>query len=102
MAKDASIDEFVGRDGADATDDESRDVAEGDDVEEGGDVAADIDDPAGDATELTVEERVASASPAASTSRYEPDGTACAACGDVVERLWVADGDDVCEACKPW
>lgn len=93
MTEDASIDEFVGSDGADATDDDER-----------GEVTEGPDDRSGDATESTVDERIASASPAVSTSRYEPDGAACAACGDVVERLWVADDDggDVCAACKPW
>lgn len=99
MTEDASIDEFVGRDTADATDDATDGTADDGAVDDDR-----IDDGAqsGAGTESTLDERVASASPAVSTSRFEPDGVACAACGDVVERLWVADGDDVCEACKPW
>ncbi|WP_227132579.1 DUF7573 domain-containing protein [Halorubellus salinus] len=101
MTEDASIDEFVDRDAADATD---ADAADDDAVDErtaDADASSDGTE-SGDGTESTVDERVASASPAASTSRFEPDGAACASCGEVVERLWLADGDDVCEACKPW
>ncbi|MFC6952085.1 DUF7573 domain-containing protein [Halorubellus litoreus] len=99
MTEDASIDEFVGRDAGDGTDDEEC----GDDAQ-GADELSDDGSGPSDATESTVAARVASASPAVSTSRYEPAGAACAVCDAVVERLWVADDDggDVCAACKPW
>ncbi|WP_336360723.1 DUF7573 domain-containing protein [Haladaptatus sp. ZSTT2] len=40
--------------------------------------------------------------PATSTYAWSPEGAACEACGEVVERRW-RDGDElVCESCKSW
>lgn len=44
----------------------------------------------------------APAGPAASTSRWVPDGAACSGCGADVGRLWRDDGELVCSDCKEW
>lgn len=81
VTRDASIDEFAGQ--SDDSDDEG------------------VNDACG-ADEMSVGERVSAAEPAPSTSRYEPDGVACAACDAEVVRLWVADDGAVCADCKSW
>ena len=44
----------------------------------------------------------ATVEPASPTYRFSPDGRACDACGEGVQRLWADDGRLVCESCKPW
>jgi hypothetical protein len=79
-----SLDEFAAQTD-DAEDDEA---AVGDDGGPG-------DEPGGAVEPVVVD-------PATSTSRYDPEGVACAACGAEVGRLWVADDGAVCADCKPW
>ncbi|WP_336035322.1 DUF7573 domain-containing protein [Halobacterium yunchengense] len=43
----------------------------------------------------------ATAEPAAVTSSWE-EGGACPACGEPAGRLWVADGQRCCTACRSW
>ena len=40
--------------------------------------------------------------PASPTFDWTPGGSACAACGERVERRWTDDGRLVCAACKGW
>ncbi|WP_323674524.1 hypothetical protein [Halorubellus sp. PRR65] len=98
MTEDASIDDFTRREREGTTENDGtesdatgNDATENDATDE---VVDGVDNQAGDGLEPD--------DSAASTSRYEPTGGACTACGSVVERLWVADDDDVCAACKPW
>lgn len=79
MTPDRSLDDFVGGENG---------ASEGSDD-------ADAETEADDAEARTVE-------PAVGTYRWDPDGVACAACGETVERLWSDDGERVCEACKEW
>lgn len=51
------------------------------------------------AEQATTPEQVAAAT---SSSQWSPDGIACNSCGEVVERLWVDEGNRVCAACKDW
>jgi hypothetical protein len=36
------------------------------------------------------------------TSRWRPEGTACAVCAETAARLWHQDGRLVCALCKEW
>jgi hypothetical protein len=36
------------------------------------------------------------------TSRWSPDGTACADCAETATRLWQQGGRLVCASCKNW
>lgn len=36
------------------------------------------------------------------TATWTPDGSACAACGTVVDRRWTDEGTLVCLSCKSW
>jgi hypothetical protein len=36
------------------------------------------------------------------TSRWSPEGTACAVCGESTTRLWHDGGKLVCGSCKDW
>lgn len=77
MTKDSTLDAFSGE--GEPTDEEDKSTA--------------------DAAEITQPTAV---SPAISTYAWSPAGTACASCGDSVNRRW-RDGDDlVCESCKSW
>lgn len=40
--------------------------------------------------------------PARTTHQWTPEGTACDACGQVVERRWTGDAGLVCADCKEW
>lgn len=40
--------------------------------------------------------------PAATTYAWSGEGTACEACGEVVERRWQQEGGLVCIECKDW
>lgn len=102
----ASLDQFVGAsDDGDA--DEGRDAADTDEdgrgdsagVTEGHDDSsedvADDGDPSPDAADDAVAEP-------AVTSAWAPAGRRCDRCGDAANRLWRADGETVCSACKEW
>jgi len=67
-----------------------------------GEEAVGEEDDAGGDDEATVGERVAAAAPATVTSRFDPDGVACAACDAEAVRLWIAADEAVCADCKPW
>lgn len=77
MTEDRSIDDFLGGES---------------DGDEGSDGENESD---GAKTAETVD-------PAVGTYRWDPEGVACAACGETVNRLWLDDGEQVCEACKEW
>ena len=130
MTDHRSLDEFTG--GIDDSEEDEDAVADADAVDEAGSVddgeavidevgsvddgeaavekAGSVDDGEAaveeaesvDDDEPTVGERVAGATPATATSRYEPDGAACGACDAEVVRLWVGDDEAVCADCKPW
>lgn len=83
MDEDASLDEFI-------DDDHEAEPADADTVDE-----ADEDDAALMVDPSTVESATA-------THDWRPDGGACAACGEVVERRWRDDPGFVCGGCKDW
>lgn len=121
---DASLDDFLGGDGATSDDDAADDAtaegieaaegdgddANGDDrtAREGGDEAAasastasttDAADEAGAAVE---DEGADAVEPARSTLSFSPGGGECSDCGAAVGRRWT-DGDAlVCRECKEW
>jgi hypothetical protein len=104
--KDRSLDEFVdGGDGSADAGGKSEPGGDGDDAptEDASDPPAHADEGATgpDATGSDAAER------ALATSRWDPAGATCPACGETVERRWRADEDDpaasfVCAACKEW
>lgn len=132
MARDRSLDEFVG--GERKTDDsadgerataasDSGDGATDDAVpEDGGELADDADavpedrmeSADADAVPEDSEESVDEAEneltdpapddvePATATYRWEPDGIECSACGTTVNRLWTGESGLVCAECKEW
>jgi len=78
--RDASLDEFLNEEG----DEDGEDTETS---EDGADTGADAD---------------AGVEPAVSAYDWSPGGTACEACGSVVERRW-RDGEQlVCGECKEW
>jgi hypothetical protein len=83
-----AVDDAEGTSGADDESSSDDEAAVGDDGGPG-------DEPGGAVEPVVVD-------PATSTSRYDPEGVACAACGAEVGRLWVADDGAVCADCKPW
>ena len=76
MGEDASLDDFL----------DSDDESPGD----GPDTAADGDASPDEPT------------PATTTYAWSDEGTACAACGETVERRWHQGGALVCVDCKVW
>lgn len=56
----------------------------------------------GDADGDTERDDAESAEPATPTMRRAPDGAACEACGETVERRWLDGGAFVCAECKEW
>lgn len=102
VTRDRSLDDFVSgengeRDGSDDADAETRTEAGADAEAKAGEVDAATDDDA-EATSSSTD----AVEPAVGTYRWDPDGAACAACGETAERLWSDDGEQVCEACKEW
>jgi hypothetical protein len=87
VSRDRSLDEFLGGEQRDA---EQRDDPDGDGADD------DPDEPVGDA------EGDDAVEPAVSTYAFSPDGAPCAACGAVVEKRWLDDGELVCPDCKAW
>ncbi|MFC6874590.1 DUF7573 domain-containing protein [Halobellus marinus] len=131
MARDRSLDEFVGgeRKTDDSTDGEgataasdSGDGATDDAVPEDGGESVDADAVPEDSMESAdadavpedSEESVDEAEneltdpapddvePATATYRWEPDGIECSACGTTVNRLWTGESGQVCAECKEW
>ncbi|ELZ34081.1 hypothetical protein C474_03950 [Halogeometricum pallidum JCM 14848] len=118
MTEDRSLDDFLG--GESDGDDESDGGAGSDGAETAetvdatGDSSSDSDsdshdradgtDAAGESAPPTTDSAAPSDSvdPAVGTYRWDPEGVACAACGETVNRLWLDDGEQVCEACKEW
>jgi hypothetical protein len=131
MARDRSLDEFVG--GERKTDDsadgerataasDSGDGATDDAVPEDGGESVDADAVPEDSMESAdadavpedSEESVDEAEneltdpapddvePATATYRWEPDGIECSACGTTVNRLWTGESGQVCAECKEW
>lgn len=102
MTRDRSLDDFVGGergepDGSDDADAEAQTEADAD--AEGKTGEADAATDADDASDAPPSDSV---DPAVGTYRWNPDGVACAACGETVERLWLDGDEQVCEACKEW
>ncbi|MEF8779707.1 MAG: hypothetical protein V5A46_03380 [Haloferacaceae archaeon] len=89
MAEEHSLDEFL---------------PGGDDGEDGGAAGGNVDDEgdAGDVTHREASIPPSEADPASATSRYVTGGESCAACGTVVPRLWIREGEPVCPDCKEW
>ncbi|QCJ45726.1 hypothetical protein [Haloprofundus sp. MHR1] len=93
MGEDRSLDEFLGKSGADS-------VGDGESPEEDtersepndGDIKSPNDGDAEDAK------------PAVATFRWSSTGAACDACGETVQRRWRDEETDgfVCIDCKPW
>lgn len=109
----ATLDEFAGGSGA-ADDEEGESTADdraepdgenveadGESVDSDGESEQERASPDGD-DGATAGRGGESVAPAVSTYRWQPDGVACADCGETVRRLW-RDGDDlVCDGCKDW
>ncbi len=90
---DASLDDFLSDgDESEAGDGDPDPAAPSPDTapEDEGD---ETDAPAVDTTDVE---------PAVSTYAWRSDATACAACGEQVERRWRDDGRLVCADCKDW
>jgi len=102
MGEDASLDDFLG--GSDETPDDG--AADEERAKEGDEelVTADqIDaEPAAETEADETVETTDTVEPAATTYAWDGTGTACAACGEAVERRWQQDGGLVCGACKDW
>lgn len=92
MTRDRSLDDFVGG--------ESGERDGSDDADAGAEARTETEANAG--TKADAGAKAAEADAAVGTYRWAPDGVACAACGETVERLWLDDGEQVCEACKEW
>ena len=88
MARDRSLDEFLGGEQRDP-DDETDEADETDPDDEP------IESESSEALDDAVE-------PAVSTYAFSPDGASCAACGTVVQKRWRDDGELVCPDCKRW
>ena len=126
MARDRSLDEFVGESeesaaagAGDDADDAPADPAPGDDGSgrdsaggdgdpgapsgDGPDAGGDASDDAGvEATDPVDAPADVDTEPAAVTYRWEPDGVGCAECGATVDRLWSGASGQVCADCKEW
>jgi hypothetical protein len=119
MARDRSLDEFLG--GASGGDDGSN--SDGDEPGEGAEDADEADDPSpgetgadggapdGDAEgndEDATDEEVAALAPRTEppaievTMAFAVGGAACAACGETVRRRWQGEAGLVCPDCKEW
>ena len=102
--RDTSLDDFVGGDDEDETPGASgapENAEPAGTAADGTDVGSDANtNPEADAHTDAGEE--AAAEPASPTFDWTPDGAACAACGERVERRWTDDGRLVCAACKGW
>ena len=96
MTENRSLDDLVGggADGDDSTD-ESADASD-----DAAPAVSESDD--GPDTDADTAPTTESVEPAVGTYRWDPEGVACADCGETVERLWLDDGGQVCEACKEW
>lgn len=81
MAEDASLDDFLSK-----TDGQTGRSASGDST------APDESEPGAAETPA----------PATTTYAWDGDGTACASCGETVERRWQQGGALVCPECKDW
>jgi hypothetical protein len=99
MSKDRSLDDFVGAD----SDAEHADSGERDDDAQHADgVERNADHESPDATDTEEAVDTDAVTPATPTYRFTPDGAACDACGDTVEKRWHDDGRFVCADCKEW
>ncbi|RLM56453.1 hypothetical protein DVK02_08045 [Halobellus sp. Atlit-31R] len=121
MARDRSLDEFVGGDAAASAGDSDG----GDEAASAGDSEDDEygdSDHSGAESEAAAEDRGDSdevartdaggdtggdAEPtdtesATVTYRWSPDGVECPRCGRDAERLWLDGGQHVCDDCKEW
>lgn len=96
MSEDASLDEFLGADGADSDADEESE-ADGDEAPKTDGTPAD-----GETADDAPEESTASPEPATPTYASTPEGAACGACGEVVTERWREDGAWACPDCKEW
>jgi len=83
VSDDASLDEFLDTGGD-------------------GDPERDADTAGTGGDEGTAAPDLDAVAPATPTATWSPDGAACAACGDVVERRWRDDDELVCAGCKEW
>jgi hypothetical protein len=94
MGEDASLDDFFDAEPQEATSDDDETGTGADPSETAGDDLTD-DARSRNRDEITVD-------PAVSTYDWRPDGAACAACDEVVERRWRGEVGFVCESCKKW
>ncbi|MDS0294020.1 DUF7573 domain-containing protein [Halogeometricum luteum] len=109
MTRDRSLDDFVG--GGEGEESDGSDPTEGDDskadsADRADGAGGDAGDDSGTTPDSAATESAApttdAVDPAVGTYRWDPDGVACAACGETVHRLWLDDGGQVCEECKEW
>lgn len=94
MTDDRSLDDFVRGDGDDADD-------AGDDADDTGD-DTEMETPPSDAAEDDAGDAGDDPEPARAVAAFDPDGAACASCGESVSRRWDDDGALVCADCKAW
>lgn len=90
MGEDASLDQFIGGES-----DERSEESTGDGATEQPAAGSGPDEAAGQATEPEPDE-------AATTYAWSDNGTTCERCGETVERRWQQDGRLVCPGCKDW
>ena len=95
MSGDRSLEEFAS--GSGAAESESDSASKTEDAEE-----AESAETAESDAEATERVDPAEVEPATPTMRFAPDGAACDACGETVERRWHDDGAFVCADCKAW
>ena len=105
--EDTSLDEFLsetGEAGADGTATETREETPDREDDRPGESAEDSSDngDAGDGAEGQSDDDRKSRAGVASTYAWDPDGGACAACGDAVAERWRDDAGLVCGSCKDW
>lgn len=108
MARDRSLDEFLGGGSDDAEEPEPQEDDSPESRESGGSEDGSDEESEGDTEDSGAEVEdgsgVESVEPAAveATMAFAPDGADCAACGATVERRWQGESGLVCADCKEW
>lgn len=117
MPEDRSLDEFLdageGTDSDDSDSEAEADEPAGDDESiENDDEPAGDDETGADAGSVIADEQESgdetgvldpdAVDPAEATYDWSPDGAACDACEETVERRWLGDAGYVCADCKEW
>lgn len=94
MSKDRSLDDFAGDVVKEPQNDDEGGSTQVDDAEES--------QESQESQEGERDQRVERVEPATPTYRFAPDGAACDACDEVVQKRWHDEGQFVCADCKAW